>query len=354
MEVKRSKLLAALKLCKPGVGSASSLGVEGLHCFIFRNNRIYSHNDYISVSVAFPSDLSIAVSADEFYHLISSLKDEISLVQEGSILTVKSGKSTSRIHAQSEDVYKRILTILPEVPEWKLLPAQFNHYMDICNSKGILEEKVGVFVEGNNIVSYTKHVVNWVQMEEKLERMWFSTKAASALTKFPDFTYYDTSSSWFHFKNDDIVFSCRGNVVDEYDPEDVYNLIRSQEIKGPQGKLDAEGLELFKRVCIFQNEDAGHPCIELSFSPDKMEVHSKNAGGEISDELPVEYDGPPFTIRVDGKKIVNSLEEGKTYEFQIGYVKDEVCSVIFRESGWTGLFSTYVEVVKGKKEKANG
>ena len=343
MEIDKAKLLSSLKLCRPGIGSATSLGIEGMHCFVFKNNRIYAHNDYISISVAFPSDLNIAIDATEFFDLIRSLPGTITLEQKDNILIVKSGKATSKMSGQSEEVFRRTLSILPEVPEWKKLPENFNHYMSVCNSKGIQEVKAGVYAEGNNILSYTEHILNWVQVEEKLDRMWLSTKVVNVLEKCPDFTHYQTTHTWIHFMNNDMTFSCRGNIVDNYDPQEVYNLIQKQEMTGPNGELTAGGLEAIKRACIFEDISVGHPCIDLQFTKNNMTIHAKNTGGESSDDLVVQYEGEPFTVRVDGHKILGALKDEEPFEFGVGFVKGKPCSLVCRKGTWTVLFCVYEE-----------
>ena len=93
MVINRKELLENLKMAMPGIETGTAK-LQGADTFVFKDGKIFTYNDTISVSVPInqtdliEENIEGAVSAEEFYNIISKLP-----VEEIKFAVGENGKS---------------------------------------------------------------------------------------------------------------------------------------------------------------------------------------------------------------------------------------------------------------------
>jgi len=102
MEIKRTDLIDALAIVKPGL--ASKEFIEQSTSFAFVAGRVITYNDEISISQPIEGiDFEGAIKADELYQLLSKLKaDVIDLSINDAEITIQCGKISAGMTLQEE------------------------------------------------------------------------------------------------------------------------------------------------------------------------------------------------------------------------------------------------------------
>jgi DNA polymerase III sliding clamp (beta) subunit (PCNA family) len=333
----RKEFIKLLKDASPGLECTLSI-LPGMNCYLFKHNKLITFNDYLALTIDFPSELNCAIPATEFLKILTSMTgEEITIAQKEKYIHISSGKSNCRLLIQDEDIYKRYLDIFPDKPKWSSLPAQFISSMSSCIIKNIpphIQEKVGgVYIKDNEIFSTDTILINQVKMEESMEALWLSNRLVTELSKYLDMTSYLYYNSWVHFKNDKIVFSGRKLMEDLYPLALVKSSIEAHSINGLKGTLPEGFFEAVKRASIFGKEEDGAKVIKITFNKEELLIESKSPFGEFEEKLdcPGE-EWAQTTINVDAFKVGQLTLAEKDTIFYLGYLK-EVPSMIVFSSG---------------------
>jgi len=129
MKVKRTEVLDALSRVEPGLAAKEI--VEQSQSFVFVDGDVLTFND--EIAIAHPLDVGIqgAVKADEFYKLMSKLKeDELDITTDGGELRVKGQKKEAGIRMEAE-ITLPLKEIAPP-KKWTQLPSKFCDALKFC------------------------------------------------------------------------------------------------------------------------------------------------------------------------------------------------------------------------------
>jgi|GEM_PF-6796158 len=343
MKIQREELQKKLRACKPGI-EANTVSLDGMDCFIFKNQRLYTYNGYVSVSVPTDYPFECVIAADEFMKLISAFKGkEIEIETKDSSLVLTCGKATASIKFMSESIYKQILIITPKEPQWKPIPEGFAESLSRCyitNMEMGASDKVdGIFIDKNGIFSTDRVVINYAKLYEHMERIWLTSKVVKELLKFDAIEGYTLQDSWAIFKCGEVMFACRKYMDDLYPIDVIRQAVAAQQTNGMSGTLPSEFTLAVTNCLIFGKEKEGHVFINLEFQNDGIRVFSDTDKGNYSEFVPCAIeDWTHCTLAIEGRRLKQAFKQGGEFSFYIGYVDGTPTSFVINSGEWTELF----------------
>lgn len=345
MKVNRIELLHKLKTCNPGV-ETKKVSLEGMDCFIFKNNRIHTYNGSISVSVPYECDLDCAVPAIEFYKYISSFKGkEVTIEKKDTGLLLTCGRAKVEINYVAESVFKQIMSVFPPTLEWETLPSNFHDALSHCfirnTNIGIADKTDGIYIDTDGVYSTDRVVINHVKLEGTIKRMWLTSKMVSEILKYDSVEEYAFNDSWVILKSGEIIFACR-KYIDTYPIDRIKEVIRGHDTARMHGEIVAEFGEAVHDCLILAEEKEERPFINLEFQNDGIRVFSSTVKGAYSAfvEMPVES-WEHITLCIDGNRLIQALKREVDPSFFIGYIDGEPNALVLHKSDWTELFLAY-------------
>jgi DNA polymerase III sliding clamp (beta) subunit (PCNA family) len=264
--------------------------LQGADCFSIRNNAILAYNDFIAVSVPFTSDLSCAIPATSFYKAIAAFKaGDVSLVQEEGKIKIACGRAKAEFTTIEEHIYQRFLKIMPDAPDWKDLPVNFNNIVKSGILKSVPNGLEGVFFHGFNMLSTNNTIVINIDIGMNMERIWLNNKAAMEITKLPMLEKYCTNSSWVHFKAGDVVFSCRKLLDENYPDGDLLALFDGfiQNESAINGAFPPELGDVLRRAAVFSEEINDSHVVNCAIEGTILTVSSSKSIGSFNETVEI-------------------------------------------------------------------
>lgn len=123
--MKTEALLKALKICRPAVDSAGIYPIFSHFCFSHEGSCVYGFNDVCAIMTELDIGVTGGLRGDVLMGLLPTLKEEVTIDQEGDTVTLQSGGTNLQLACLSEESF------LFEMPdeEWllelELTPAFF-------------------------------------------------------------------------------------------------------------------------------------------------------------------------------------------------------------------------------------
>lgn len=218
MKINKQELLKALSAAKPGL-SAKEI-VEETVRFIFTGKEVTTFNDKICIIIPFETDFACSVHGDEFYKILSSIKEEevdITVVDNQMKINAKKTKAgLSTIIGEKERVISLIENLQTSTKKkgfWKKLPEDFLQGIYLCMftaSKDMTTKvRCCVAVKGDKIFSTDNLRISRYILSSEMEEMLIPARDAMELVKY-EVKKYGLSDGWVHFiTNEGIMFNCR-------------------------------------------------------------------------------------------------------------------------------------------------
>lgn len=314
MKITREELLSKLKKCLPGVDKEIGL-LQGSDTFVFKNDTVLSYNDYISVTIPFPSDLSCAVPATAFYKAVNSFRaKEVEITKDESKLTLKCGRAAVEFPLMDERIYERFIRILPADAIWNDLP---DHFVELIKM-GIIKNNTateGIFVHGKHLLGTNQVTIVDIGLDRTLDRFWIKNKVALELIKLGTLEKYCMNASWIHFKSGDLTFSCRKLMDENYPEEQLFKVLDAHDISGAtsNGTLPPDLLDALKRASIFSNEDIAENAkiVHCSLVDKELTIASARSTGSFKETLDIERGGDDNVVwSLDVEQFISALQRG--------------------------------------------
>lgn len=277
MKVKRQDLLGALDKVK--VGLSDKAIIEQTDHFIFADNYVRTYNDQIAISHPFTFGFDFAIKAGEFHKLLSKLTgEEIDFQMSDGQLNFVSGKSKGQIVISSEIKCPDML--VDDTKKWQKLPKDFSEGLRFCSFSAdknmLMQELTCLWINGDNIVSSDNWRATKYNMESKIKNAFLlPASVAEKLWKYSP-SQYILEDAWAHFKNEEIIFSCR--IVAGKFPEGISFDVQGDSVLLPSGL--SESIDR-ARVLITKNED---DLITLSVKDGKIFCKGEGVLGWIEEE----------------------------------------------------------------------
>ena len=303
MKIDRDLLLNSLSLLEPGLAKKEI--IEQAVSFIFKNDRIITYNDNISVSIPFQSGITTAVIGSPLLSILKKIKQrEIELQFADNMLYVIAGKSRTGIKCTNQ--INPIIDELSIPQDYYALPPDFNEAVGFClltvNPK---DEFIFRCIHiSNGIVESTdkKRLTRYHLSENTMAEDWMLIPETSAksMSKYK-FTSYAIKTSWIHLRtDDDILFSFRTLAQDEFP-----NLSSFIQTDGIKVNAPAELSEILNKSLIFAKEQE-EPYAEVTIENNEMKINCKGDSGFYEDATVINYNGARLSFCIN-PSFLNSM-----------------------------------------------
>lgn len=335
MQVKRKELLELLSKLKPGLSTKGI--IEQMGHFIFLDERIFSYNDRICLSVEFKSDFEFSVSADLLYGLLSRIEDEVVEVScRDSILKIEGKIVSSELATSSEQqVFEVIDSMeLSKERDWRTVPSGFVEGIQSClfsASKDVSNVLSGISVTNEAIVSSDDMRIT----EFKFEGMSpFILPLSSALELVGyDFDQYFLEKVWVFFRNKQTgIFFCCRLLEGEFPDISGHFEFEGQEINLPEKfSLKIETVS----ICA-EGEFNIDKKIDIEIGGNKVRCRGEREEGWVECNLDVEYEGDAIKFGINPLFLLDILK--RTDKMKIGVDRG-----LFQAENFRHLIALYGE-----------
>jgi len=313
MKIKRTELLEALSGVQPGLASKEI--VEQTQSFIFKDGKVRTYNDQISISCPMDLDIEGGVKAEELFKLLSKSKaKEIELETSDNELLLKTKSSKAGIRLEETVLDMDVI----EIPEkFYSLPEDFIEAIRFCLfsvGKDMTKEILtNLHVKENGISSCDNFRVTRCLMKDKVKKAFLlSSGAAQELVKYKP-TKYGLAEGWLHFKCEgDILFSCR-RMKGKY--PDIESLL---EVEGEEISLPKNIFSMLERASIFsKTQFKQDDVITIKIEKNKLRIHAKGEGGWFKERAKIKYKGSEISFQtsphflMDMSKLLKSMTVGE-------------------------------------------
>jgi len=253
MKINTKEFKSLLESLKSGL-SGNKETTEQSNCFAFTEDRIYTYNDEISVSIPNPIEFEGAIYSQELLALLNKIDTaEIEIEYNDKELNIKSGRTKAGIVLQKEIEMPIQEINIPE--KWLKLPSDFIEALKTCIFSTSSDESIilnNIDCSKNILQSSDNERATRFTISSKLRKS-FLIPAGSAreLCRILDISSYTVDEDWIHFKTStELIFSCRTS-NEEY-PPDIENYFESNgfEFSFPEGTKD-----ILERANIFAESD---------------------------------------------------------------------------------------------------
>jgi DNA polymerase III sliding clamp (beta) subunit (PCNA family) len=314
MKLQKTELLKALDIVS--IGLATKEMIEQTTSFAFRNGRVITYNDEISVSTPYDIGFEGAIQAQEFKSIISKMKgDEIEVELTGTEVLLHSGRSKAGITVQSE-----ILLPLAEVPKaakWVRIGEQFikaiTFAMNSCGrdmSRAVLTcvHILPTFVEASDGMRICQYTLN---EETEVPEFLLPANVAAKIVK-ADVIAVSVTQGWAHFRTKDkAIISCR--IFEENFP-DTSALMKAE---GEQFTFPNEALSTLDRAGVFSKRDHMlDEMVELSIGRNRLVVKAKSDAGWYEEKVPMKYKGEQLEFMITPYLLRDIISQKHTALFE--------------------------------------
>lgn len=298
--MKTSELKKVLETIRPGLAAKEI--VEQFTSFAFVDNRAVTYNDQISLSHPLPEGLDItgAVSAEEFYKLISKLKgEEVEITIGEAELLLKSGKTRAGLRLQTE-----ITLPLEEVSgkkKWKPLPDTFCEALaftrEATSTNMTLLQLTAIHITAEEAQASDRFRIATFAFSESLPPetdFLLPANAAREIIKLKPHEFALSENGWIHFHTkEDTVLSCR-LIEGEFPDITPYLQVEGVELKLPENLL-----EILDRTAIFSSADQKtDEVLEITLENNRMVVRGENETGWVEESSRLRYTEDPLRFGI--------------------------------------------------------
>lgn len=309
MKIEGTELLDVLMKVKPGL-SSNEIIEQSMH-FCFQDGVVRTYNDQIAISCPFDSDITGAVSANEFFSLIEKLSPEdIELTVKGDELKVRGGKTKAMIK-MSPDI-KLIDIDIDGIKRWHKLPDDFLEVIKFClfsASTNLADsEFTCLYVSGDRVLSCDTFRATEMTMDgEVFKEFMLPAKAVRELIKYEELKTYALNDNWLHFKDRwGAIFSCRVVAFGENRLKDVSSFFK---VKGKKVQLPSDFKNIVDRaqtltVEAFEQERS----VELEIAEGKITVRGESDMGYVEESVKTNYKGRGINVNVHPECLMQILE----------------------------------------------
>ncbi len=297
MKINRKELLNILDEIKSGADTKNVVGSLGY--YLFTGKDIITYNDKISIQHPLKTDFNLLVKANDFYKIISKIKDDtISLGENDGKLGI-SCKSAKIILASiyDEELNDRIKHITKSLnsTKWEELPGNFIESVLVCSFTASTQESDGtltcVYVNENTCVASDNNRISFADLDKDIDEMFIKASEIKTLVSILP-TSYAITESWLHFKGDNgCIFSIRrtdGQFPDFLPFFDFEGIA----IDLPSSLTD--GIDLTSVLM-----DADDPSMNFKISNNVVILSIKNENGKSMHRSKIKYSGADIDFAVN-------------------------------------------------------
>lgn len=310
MKIKKSELLEALEIVKPGL--ANNDNIEQTTSFAFLKGKVITYNDEISLSHQVEGlELNGAIHAGEFHALLNKLKEEeIEMKEKGKEILIKCGRAKAGFTLQSEVTLP--LEEIGNVGEWKSLPKPFLRLIRMalgCVSTDSTKPKLNCVhvTKDGGVEASDNHRLIRGELGEKmpLSNFLLPARAVKEVINMKA-VKISKGNGWVHFKNKaGTVLSCR-----VYD-ETFVNIrkVLEAENEGITLLLPAGLKEVLNRAASLNTGGALEEAVEITLGKNRLIIKKKSETAWFEEKIDIDFKEEPFSFRVTPYLLMDILND---------------------------------------------
>jgi|GEM_PF-579404 len=301
MELNTKEFQEALKIVKPGLARTELINQST--DYAFRNGRIITYNDEISISHPVNSlDVTGVVEALTLYNYVTRLKRETMTIKTTSEeMQITCGKSKVGIPLMEEILLP--LDQIDEVKEWFSITEDFVTILNMASGATAQDLNMGVFT----CVYYNKDTKTITGSDNyrilHSDPLTVNGKVGSFLVPAKSAHLVPTiipnkiavTESWVHFKNErGTIMSCR-TVPDQY--KDLSGVIDN--IEGQTFEFPRTMLEVIERANIFSKKaNTWEEEVQFTIANNRITLRSQGDSGWFEESINHRYKDEPFSFSI--------------------------------------------------------
>lgn len=323
------ELLDILSEVKPGLSKHSF--IEQSTCFIFKDKKVYTYNDEISVSMPIDTKINGAVQAAELHQLLCRVKDkEVELSTNETELQIKGKKFKSGIKLQSEILLP--INKINTKKKWGTLPSDFMAALRYCKSSTDKNKEYPLF----NCVHFYEGLAESTDRHRYAAYYLQDKKAFKTPLLIPEkiinhlikcnLNKYAINDGWVHFKNDkQLQFSCRTLSSTHQFPDISFFVEMSGDSKDI--KLPDNLKNMLDRAKIFSEKT---PMVTITIKNGMMSIEGMNEAGWYTEKIRIHYkDKKEIKFNINPELLINILQYVDNMEIDIANDKIKFVSEDF-------------------------
>lgn len=293
-------------------------------CFVFQDGYVHTTNGLNIFKAKIDITENFSVNAEAFLCVIA---EDSTYSIDGDIITIKRGRSKTSL-AVYFNTYATLVQLLPSDPLWKRVPDGFVTCVEHTMISGNKTSISGIYINGNILTSSNAYIISQAVMEAgQFDPMWIDEKPTKAIRLCKP-TEYFMDATWVHFRDKDIMLSCRLRDANEYPINQIEsyctNAKNLKEYESNEDKINTL-IDSFTRASLFTTDDGN---AELNIG-DYLTVSANNARGTYSDTLG-EFALNPGIFTIPLKAITDKIHKGNSIGIYVE--KPGMESFVIRES----------------------
>lgn len=310
MEIQKQSLLTALSTVRPGLASKDKGGLPQSTAFVFRDGRVQTYNDEVSVSCPVPEleELKGAVPAESLLGLLAKLPEdgELSLAvkEDGGEVLVQCGRIRAGLALQEEITLPLDQVSVGKKPRWQRLPEGFGEALRFtmysCAKDLSLPILTCVHVRAEGLLEATDNfrVTSHLVPELTLKEDVLIPATSASLTNGQAFgEIFVGANGWVHFRDKETgtIFSCR-TMAGEFPDLDKQAVLK---VKGDPLTLPVSIGEMLDRVLVFSKRDFFlDERAEVTLTGKRLRIRAEGPDGWVEEEVNLRFKGRPCSFYV--------------------------------------------------------
>lgn len=324
-------LVVALNLVAPGLGNREN-DIQAT-CFLFKDGRVHTYNDEVSVSCDLPKGMEgidCTVQAKEILSLLQKTKDEeVDLSLGNAYFNIATRRSRACILVEEEE--KMPIADLQIPTKWKKLPKDFLLAVQSClpivgknMSKPLSTclHMVGDRVETSDIDKAGRYTFDQDVFGEK--QTYLPGTSAKTLAKFDDIEKYALSEGWIHFRcANGVILSARTY----YENQEYADFTQLLSTKGTRLELPKDLSAVLERTGIFTEAKFGTETTIsevyafVTLAKNWLTIRCESPVGNYEEKIRIEYEKTPVTFCVSPELLLTAVEGNRKCELCKNFVK---------------------------------
>lgn len=309
------ELISILQKVRPALSSKNI--VEEFSNFIFTGKNLITNNDKICISYPLKTEFKCAVPANEFYDILSSVKeDEISIQQEENKLCFKADNTNAELVIQelSDTVNEFIEAIgLNDFDEDKFKPfsKDFIEAITACmfTASKELDDKIlsSISINNKEVLSSDNYRISLFELDKSFKDSFLiAALSVQELIKLEP-TGYFRNDSWIYFLAKDGIVFCSRILNDEF-PEVKHEF----EFESDTIVLPDDFVDMVKNASILaEGEFDIDKKIEVKVKDKKILCKGQNELGWIESKTDINNVDDDFTFTINPNFLVQILSKTK-------------------------------------------
>jgi len=309
MIVKTETLRNALEIVKPGL--AKKERIEQTTSFAFKDGRVVTYNDEISISHPVEGlDVVGAIPAEHLYKFLTKVKkEEIEIEIVETQLITKAGKSKAGFLLESE-IKLPLKDEVIDSEKWKPLPEKMLKALSLayrtCSNDVSRPKLTCVHISKSGFVEATDgyRLLRYYLNEECDEDYLIPSTSCQEVIDLNMKEYY-VEGGWVHFRNEEDTILSSRILVEEY-----MNITPFLQVDGIKIMLPKMILEALDRVSIFaKRKRITDESVEIEIRNKRLKLKADSDTSWVEEEINFAYEGIEFSIIVAPSLLRDALSE---------------------------------------------